>query len=37
MGGETVIMVANFRNKINIKTVLWIEPLPYNWIYTSVV
>jgi hypothetical protein len=36
MGGETVIMVANFRNKINIKTVLWVEPLPYNWIYMSV-
>jgi hypothetical protein len=36
MGGEIVIMVANFRNKIDIKTVLWVEPLPYNWIYTSV-
>jgi hypothetical protein len=36
MGSEIVIMVANFRNKIDIKTVLWVEPLPYNWIYTSV-
>jgi hypothetical protein len=36
MGGETVMMVAYFRNKINIKTVMWVEPLPYNWIYMSV-
>jgi hypothetical protein len=36
MCGEIVIMVANFRNKIDIKTVLWVDPLPYNWIYTSV-
>jgi hypothetical protein len=27
-------MVAKFRNKISIKTVLWVEPLPHNWIYT---
>jgi hypothetical protein len=36
MGGEIVIMIANFMNKVHIRTVLRVEPLPYNWIYTSV-
>jgi hypothetical protein len=27
MGGEIVITVVNFRNKTNIKTVMWVEPL----------
>ena len=35
MSGEIAIMVANCMIKINIKIVLWVEPLPYNWIYTG--
>jgi hypothetical protein len=36
MGGEIVITIANFMNKVHIRIVLRVEPLPYNWIYTSV-
>jgi hypothetical protein len=35
MSGEIAIMVANCMIKIHIRTVLWVEPLPYNSIYTD--
>jgi hypothetical protein len=34
LGGEIVIMVVNLEIKPVIKTALWVEPLPYNRIYT---
>jgi hypothetical protein len=33
--GEIAIMVANCMKKICIRTVLWVEPLPYNLIYSG--
>jgi hypothetical protein len=36
MGGLDSNTGCKFKNKTKIKTVLWVEPLPYNRIYTSV-
>jgi hypothetical protein len=36
MGGLDSNNGCKLKNKTNIKTVLWVEPLPYNWMYMTV-
>jgi hypothetical protein len=36
MGGLDSNNGCKLKTKTNIKTAPWVEPLPYNWIYTSV-
>jgi hypothetical protein len=36
MGGLDSNNGCKLKNKTKITTTLWVEPLPYNWIYTSV-